>query len=222
VGRFMDFDGLEDYKYGLGECPVLTREEELQAVAREDFDTLIMSQMPWLIKLSHSVCAKWRFHDLPLLISAATLALTKAVRKFDTSHDCRLTTYVCRPVLWTCYDELRRSRWGCAPRDSKGPVVPTELWGNRPPMTGRDSDFMEQVDNREISQFILESLNPREADVLWSIAAGEGQIDIAKRYGVSRQRINQIKDRALTKARQCVQWQHESAAPAAPKLLFSD
>jgi len=80
-------------------CRLLTKDEELAAWERKDYDLLIQSQIPLVLHIAGGICYYRKFRDKEDCVSAGLVALTRCVQqKFDASKGFRLTTYATMPI----------------------------------------------------------------------------------------------------------------------------
>lgn len=129
------------------------------------------------------------------LESIALLAMTKAAYIWDPSQT-RFTTYAGTAIVHA-FEKAIQSQWlkdisDCSLDDL---VSPSE--GE----AARLGDFlpcqtMVQVEEEAEANLIIDSLPSRERQVVRLAFDGHGETDIGREVGVSRQRINQIRERA--------------------------
>lgn len=180
---------------------MLSRDEEYQAARNCDYDALVMSQMAWVIRIASRVATEFQYEDIEGLVSAGAVGLSRAVRRFDPDRGFRLTTFTVRPIYWACHGEVMRNQSRCSPRNSKGRFIPTELWGDEQPQVECAPECRLEPDESGIVGKVLASLDSRKADVLRRWVDGDRLSDIAKEYGISRERVRQLKERAIEEAR---------------------
>lgn len=136
------------------------------------------------------------------LLSEGTLTLMHAVEKFDYDRGFRFSTYAYRSIARSAYravsdarkDESRYTRdadeWAFEQEDAQGTSLATEqAWSNL----------------RELTKTMLAKLDPRERLIIRSrYALGAHRKvrtfqDLANRLGVSKERVRQLEQRAVSK-----------------------
>lgn len=181
-----------------GECPQLTADEEYAAWKAGDWDLLARSQLPWALCLAKRVCARRRFRDFDVAISAANLALAKSLRSFDPRLG-RLTTWIARPVTWAVSHAIDDERVGLGPskrlRESKG-IVRKRMPENIAVKSSEPAIDREYNLNRSVAR-----LPPQHKSVLQMRIDGVTLQKIGESMGVSKERARQIESAAVAMLR---------------------
>lgn len=211
-------DSLKEYISQMKSHKPLAKEEEwrLAKLAHEG-DTearnkLIEANLPFVI----SVCKGYRNRNLtmPELVSIGNEGLIKAIEKFDPDKGFKLITY----AIWWIKQALGQGimeEGNCAAmsldeairvRDSED----SEECDNDELFS--EYNYSEELQNKKIEenklvQKLISSLTPREREVI-NLFFGIGDkdeehslCDLSKLYGVSIERVKQIKNMAIRKMR---------------------
>lgn len=190
----------KEYARLIGECPTLTREEELKAWLDGNFDLLARSQLPYVIKLAASVCRRYRFKDVDMAISAGNIALIESLRRFDP-RKARLTTWVTRVVLWRVAKEIQIDRQGCGPSERimasrRVFLVPLDaiVRNSVPHSFDPESDLDNELNRLRAA---IKRLKPRLARVIRARLDGLTLREIGDKMGISRERVRQLERVAI-------------------------
>jgi len=161
-------------------------------------------------------CAKWMlggngWMQLDDLVSASNLGMLMGIRTFRQGHGASLGTWVTwymKSYLRNYIDseKLHRKRtrnyvriWDDRFSSGDGAGI---LWESVIADPSTDIQVDEYV-SREMEAFIWDNLNDRERDVLFTVEVDGGrQTELARKYGITKARIGQIRMRALSKLRE--------------------
>lgn len=179
----------------------LSKEQEAEAVAAKDWDRLVRSMIPLVLKLAREVCSRWRYHDIDTVISEGFIALNSSVRRFDPSYS-RLTTWCYKPIRWACMrvitNPLRRKT-----------LVFEKAFSQLPEDTTLDEKWVPSgvmaVDDRDMYDKVLELLTPKQKNVVNLRGQGLTYDEIAESMGVTRQYCQQVHGAAKARVREAVE-----------------
>jgi len=196
-----------DYLKLIGNCQRLTAAEEYAAWESGDTESLIRSQLPFVVNLARRVSIKYGFHDVELLVSSGNERLVLAVRSFRPSTGFRLSTYISRAVYGTMQQEVERLRDGCTParsaRRNNAVVSHAEsLELGRLAVDWREPDVDARLLSQEDSEQVAAALGsigklPRDVLRLWS--QSKTLREIADELGITQDCAANYKRRYLQK-----------------------
>ena len=192
-----------------------TREAEAALCKRKDagdrdaFDSLFHSQIQWCVKIAN----KYVGHgcDVDDLIQAANMGLMRAIETFDSTK-ARLSTYCTQMIIHSVRDELAyHSRtvrvpsylqFQTANKVDVPPIVDRLIRNRVKNMTALDARDLKTKDNpaqevcdkdfQEAIQDCICFLTAKERDILARRMNGETLLKIAKRRGITKERVRQI------------------------------
>lgn len=149
-----------------------------------------------LIKLANRASLRTRYctssHDFDDYLAVAKLACVDAVRSFDPSHGAPEQVWVARLVRQALQKEVHAAKTqGFRRLENEQPVfVPIDhLLAEEPP--DAHVQWFRSAPERILTR--------NEWKILKAILAGETGEDIGSLFGVSKQRIDQIKDQIVVK-----------------------
>src|SRR5437016_3860254 len=172
--------GIKIYLREIGQIPLLTPEQEIELAAkikkgdREARALMIRSNLRLVVKIAHDYANL----GLPLLdlISEGNIGLMKAVERFDPAKGGKLSTY----AAWWIKQSIKRA----LANQSKTIRLPVHL-----------VDKISKM--RRVSLQMSEELGREPTDE----ELGE---EIGKKFGVTRERIRQLQNIALSKLRRAL------------------
>jgi len=201
---------------------ILSREEELEYFKRyhggdiNAYHTLIESQIGWSNKLAIEFCKQISWCDLDAAMSAGYLGVIHAIRKFDVTRGSRLTTY---SKYWIDqylrrvskqerelisipeYLGLKDKKEHPNQRFAKVRLEGAEKLKDFPAINSI-SEHEKYIDLLVDVEDSIKRLSKREQFVIQSIFYDRKILKvIGKELGVSRQRVQQIKEESLGKIR---------------------
>lgn len=214
-------DSFALYLREIGGHPLLDADEERRLARRARagdkaaLDRLVHSNLRFVV----AVAKRYRRFGVPLqdLVTEGNIGLIRAAERFDDRRGVRFTTYAIWWVKQSIIAALREET-GMDPRGSSGVHhlsldAPTgyeqhtrlgELVTREP--VGDPSRLMEREALRDLLEASLTLLDEREATVLrlsYGLDGGEPlrPAEIGSRLDVSRERVRQIRERALARLR---------------------
>ena len=167
------------------------------------------------LRFVFNTAKKYTGNGIPLeeLISEGNMALLYAIDKYETNRDVRFITYASWWVRYFISDLVKKKynrslneiNEDCFDKDIRGiNNIPEEN-------TNKDNDLLhdtmkEQINENKLIDDLMEGLLPRERDVLESYYGLNGKkemnlSELADKYGISKERIRQIKLSGLSKMR---------------------
>ena len=221
-------DSVAEYLREIRSYPLLSREEEAELGRRiragdgEALHRLVCSNLRFVV----SVAKRYQHRGVPLadLIDDGNLALLHAARRFDAGKGAKFISYavwwVRQAIAQSLADQGQAVRvplnWSGAQRRIRRAVSldapirdreDTTLLEVLPDEAGASPDQVATIDNLADSvATALAQLPAREADVLrlYFGFGGEEPLTLERighKFGVTRERVRQIKDRALWRIR---------------------
>lgn len=165
----------------------LTRDEEIEALNRGDFELLIRAQMNVVIKVVRVVCKQAKYDQVEDMVSVGFIALTRCVPMFDPSRGARLSSYVWRSVSSEVFREIKRLR-------KFQPFSTADYEYNIP-----DREQRETIDSDMVAA--IKSLPDRLRRLINSLLDGKTYEEIGVEMGVTRSRIEQLRKAAIRQLR---------------------
>ena len=219
-------DSLTVYLDQIGRYPLLSRDEEaelgrrIRGGDREALDKLVCANLRFVV----SIAKKYQTRGVSLsdLIDEGNIGLMRAARKFDETKGIKFISYA---VWWIRQAILQarseQSRIVRVPLYRTRSIPEAQLSLDAPVANSDDSVLLEylpdhatprpdeQALNASLAESIdaaLENLKPREARIvrLYYGLDGEEPLtleEIGARLGITRERVRQIRDRALRRMR---------------------
>jgi RNA polymerase primary sigma factor len=219
-------DSLTLYLDQIGQYPLLSREEEqelgrrMRAGDRDALDRLVCANLRFVV----SIAKKYQTRGVPLadLIDEGNIGLMRAARKFDETKGIKFISYA---VWWIRQAILQaraeQSRIVRVPPYRTGVLPEARLSLDAPVGNGEDSQLLEYLpdqgmprpDEQALNTSLTESidaaltrLNSRDASILRLYYGLDGNDaltleEIGARLGITRERVRQIRDRALRRMR---------------------
>ena len=171
---------------------LLTREEEIAAWERGDFNALAESVWPFVIATARKMASKDSLiYDE--LLSEAGLAIAHACKSYD-AHKSRFITYAC--------NFLRAKLAKAAKRFNRlGPAHITDSIAERLSIDSETNATEFDEDCQLVYEVMKEACSELEIQVVTRRASGEKLCKIAADCGLSRQRIQQIEARTIRRLR---------------------
>lgn len=219
-------DSLTLYLDQIGRYPLLTREDEaelgrrIRKGDREALDTLVCANLRFVV----SIAKKYQTRGVSLsdLIDEGNIGLMRAARKFDETKGIKFISYA---VWWIRQAILQarseQSRIVRVPLYRTRSIPEAQLSLDAPVANNDDSQLLEylpdhvtprpdeQALNSSLSESIgaaLARLKGREQMIIRLYYGLDGEEpmtleDIGSRLGITRERVRQIRDRALRRMR---------------------
>src|SRR5947207_2547761 len=182
--------GIKIYLREIGQIPLLTPQQEIELAAkikkgdREARALMIRSNLRLVVKIAHDYANL----GLPLLdlISEGNIGLMKAVERFDPAKGGKLSTY----AAWWIKQSIKRA----LANQSKTIRLPVHLGDKN--LRNEVGGLLEVLDDRErkiiFSRFGLDGGKPKTLE------------EVGKKFGVTRERIRQLQNIALSKLRRAL------------------
>lgn len=164
----------------------LTREEEIEAHNRGDFETLARAQMSIVVKAVRRVAKYASDGEMEDFVSAGYLALTRCLPSFDPTRGVRLSGYVWRAVTSEVYREMKRGA-----KHKALTFVEYSDSPERPERAMIDSDMRAAIN----------SLPDRLRRLVDSLLDGKTYEEIGSEMGLSRERVRQLRETAIRQLR---------------------
>lgn len=208
----------------------LSREEErtLFGLWREQgdryaHDRLARSQEGWGKLLAQKFCSTRRWRDYAEALSAANYGIREAIATFKLEKNCRLTTHTyCHVSKWLWQAYWKRHTIQIPPNACKSKfsedaerakrirrIGPREKWERGSDFqhpTYTDDPLLKVIEDDRVKTLrtALEQLDdPRDTEIIRRhFIGGELLREIGKDIGISKQRVSELKDRALLRLRQ--------------------
>ena len=166
------------------------------------------------LRFVFNTAKKYTGNGIPLeeLISEGNMALLYAIDKYETNRDVRFITYA---SWWVRYfiSDLVKKKYNRSLNEQNEDVFSNSLrnLGNIPDdNNGKDDEFndtmKEQINENKLIEDLMSELSPRERDVLELYYGLNGKqemnlSELADKYGISKERVRQIKLSGLSKMR---------------------
>lgn len=212
----------------IGNISMLTAEEEAQLAAQiklgnqRALDKLTRACLKFVVSLANQY--KGRGADIDDLVGEGNMALIKAAQKYEPGHGCRFASYAA-PYIRRAMEQSIEQMSGLyrIPRDMD---TPAERKRSTPlsmdaPLGGRDNvnllsvvedpsspipgEDQEIADLHEQLNVCLPLLDDREKQVVTMIyglnTEKRTMAEIAELMGIKRERVRQIRDKAMRKVR---------------------
>jgi RNA polymerase sigma factor (sigma-70 family) len=176
----------------------LTREEEIEAWERGDYDSLVNSVWPFVLRTARKIAAEDSIvYDE--LLSAAGLTIANSLRTYD-AHKARFITYACHYLEAKLANAAQRFA-----DQSGGAVTEVTLDGLAAASTINPLELAEEQEQRAadvwlVRLYLREACTEAEFEVFEYRTEGETFTTIAARIGVTRQRAQQLFTAAKLKA----------------------
>jgi len=197
--------GIKIYLREIGQIPLLTPQQEIELAAkikrgdREARALMIRSNLRLVVKIAHDYANL----GLPLLdlISEGNIGLMKAVERFDPAKGGKLSTYA---AWWTV--SIRPASLD-APISDDDSTEFGEIVGDEDAQTPfellRDKNLRNEVGG------LLDVLDDREKKIIFQrfgLDGGKPKTleEVGKKFGVTRERIRQLQNIALSKLRRAL------------------
>ncbi len=196
--------GIKIYLREIGQIPLLTPQQEIELAAkikrgdREARALMIRSNLRLVVKIAHDYANL----GLPLLdlISEGNIGLMKAVERFDPAKGGKLSTY----AAWWIKQSIKRALANQSKTDSTefGEIVGDED-AQTPFELLRDKNLRNEVGG------LLDVLDDREKKIIFQrfgLDGGKPKTleEVGKKFGVTRERIRQLQNIALSKLRRAL------------------
>lgn len=173
------------------EFKILTREEEVAAWEAGDFDALVESVWPFVLKTARSLV---REDDMLYdeMISIAQLQIARSLKSFDPSHNIRFISYTCRFIR----DKMLHAR----AKHRKRPVceLTYDMADSLQLPPDINEDAIEVADVLAVAKLICSEAET-EALVRWY--KGETFVDIARDLGCTKQNVWHRQRNAISKCK---------------------
>ncbi len=182
------------YRESLYHCKILTREEEIAAFERGDLNAIVESVLPLIFREAARIC-KSRPEYLLDLLSAGNSSVVKASKTYDASK-ARFTTWsigFAKLKMIQTFKRLTRKQREYGSEECLNNAT-NEL----------ASDEHDQVAIQEMYNHvatILPNLRDKERECLLRWVDGETLQSIGDSYGLSRERIRQLIQAAISDIR---------------------
>ena len=206
-------DSVQLYYNDLKKCKPISRKEEKRLIIEAKNDNLEAKNkiLTSNLRFVFDVARKYRGSGVPMadLISEGNIGLTKAIGKFDETKGVKFISYA---VWW-----IRQSILDCIKKTKSTSDMETRESDFEPDANDfniASVGFVEEDDDYEMSQDkicgkvgeLLDTLSERERDIvkLYFGIGGNKECnlgDISEKYGLSKERVRQIKKNALKKMR---------------------
>jgi RNA polymerase sigma factor (sigma-70 family) len=167
----------------------LTKEEEIEAFQRGDYDLLVRSQMPLVHKIAYQVCRNEC--ELEDTVSDGYLELCKIVPRFKPELGNRLITFVYRCLKTAMVRKLSRQ--------GRIPIVAAEIEYLEAKVQEEAFDPFEYVGH---VQNVVDDLNPHQKFVVKGLLAGRTYPEMAQELGVSRPTLYALRKSAINVIRE--------------------
>lgn len=197
-------------------APIMAQEEKLlgkkiEEGDREALNKLISSNLRFVV----TIAKKYRGYGVPFadLIAEGNIGLVKAAYRFDYRKDNKFISYAIwwiRQSILDCIDrhsETNRIESSELPlimyESADSGVVSNEVLSSA--IYESDLDELEEY-KQEAVKLLINTLSEREAEIIGSYFGLGGQDEmtleeIGKKYNLTKERIRQIKEKALLKLR---------------------
>lgn len=179
---------------------------------RQARDRLAKSQLPWVLTLAGRMSRPG--DDVDELAQEGFVGLMQALESFDARR-ARLSTWIVRPVSWAIRDFQVKNR-AIVSRPVNRSQRHSGQWDRagcgyelvREDHALEDTDPTELIDRNERLSCLwgaIERLPSREQRVLRRLLAGGSPVEVAREMAVSRQRVDQLRDRCVERLREMLQ-----------------
>lgn len=148
-----------------------------------------------------------RWRDRDDWMQAALLALVLAARSFDPGRGVPFGPYAARCIKDALRSELRRADLVRLPADLRGEARRAAAEAARPAALPEElpgPDGRAEADVRaeqQLAESLLAALPRRRAELVLAWMGGESDADAGRRLGLSRQRVQQQRQKALDRMR---------------------
>lgn len=174
------------------------------------FEKLVSDNQGFVVK----VASEYRDKGLSMeeLVSEGNAGLVKAARSYDPSHGTDFHSY----AVWFVRDAIRKALTANAGQDRNRSLDAPFVHNSSNNLLGvieneeypaADSALIDDDTYEELCNF-LSGLDPREQDIIrtsFGIGCQEMSLDeIAEIHGISRQRVREIRDKALRKLKHII------------------
>ncbi len=180
------------YRESLYHCKILTREEEIAAFDRGDLNAIVESVLPLIFREAARIC-RTRPEFLLDVVSDGNLSLTYAIKSYD-AHKARFTTWCVNYAKLKMFDRFRK-------------LCKRRLTCNSDELILQAADHHREVDMAAIQEMyshvasILPNVRKRDCECLLRWVDGETLQSIGDSYGLSRERIRQLVQAAISDIR---------------------
>ncbi len=197
-------------------CEYLSREEERDLIARaqagckESMDRVVRSVLRLVVRLATKY-RKLVNNDFDLALSCALQALMNAIRLFDPSRGCRLGTAAGSAIHF----ELIKEQFKLAPvhlpascngaektrkHAEQALKATNNVYSryNEPVFVQSESESQLDADRKAVSAAMI-WLDAREQEVLLHRMNGLKLEEVGKLFGICKERVRQIEERAIEK-----------------------
>lgn len=205
-------DSVQLYYNDLKKCKPISRKEERRLISEAKRNNLEAKNriLTSNLRFVFDVARKYRGSGVPMadLISEGNIGLTKAIGKFDETKDVKFISYA---VWW-----IKQSILDCIKKTKAKTDIETRESDFEPDSSDFDMASVEYVEeepdemtNDKICAKVgelLQTLPERERDIveLYFGIGGKKECnlgDLSLKYGISKERVRQIKKNALKKLR---------------------
>ena len=190
--------GIKIYLREIGQIPLLTPQQEIELAAkikkgdREARALMIRSNLRLVVKIAHDYANL----GLPLLdlISEGNIGLMKAVERFDPAKGGKLSTY----AAWWIKQSIKRA----LANQSKTIRLPVHLVDKISKMRRVSLQMSEEL-GREPTD---DELGDEIGQLRFGLIDGRPKTleEVGKKFGVTRERIRQLQNIALSKLRRAL------------------
>ena len=188
---------LDKYLQEIGKVDLITAEEEVELAQRIKAGDQVALEKLTKANLRFVVSVAKQYQNqgltLPDLINEGNLGLIKAAQRFDETRGFKFISYA---VWW-----IRQSILQALAEQSRIVRLPLNKIGSINKIN-KTYAFLEQAHERQPSAEALETLTPREADVV-RLYFGLGNQhamtleEIGETFDLTRERVRQIKEKAI-------------------------
>ncbi len=198
---------------------------------RGEIAQYVMSNVELLLKKNAGAfMSRYPTGDIDDIVQAGRLGVLRALEKWDVAKAAESGTgFLTYAAFW-----IFSSMQSYARSELRGPVqLPKDV--NRPhgfagldePMYSSDDSLtlqdvlaaptlevgMPETDVRNLRALADVVLTPRERDIVWRMMEGDTLENVGKTYGLTRERIRQLKVKALAKLKKIIVHQHPEFIP---------
>ena len=206
-------DSVQLYYNDLKKCKPISRKEEKRLITEAKNDNLEAKNriLTSNLRFVFDVARKYRGSGVPMadLISEGNIGLTKAIGKFDETKGVKFISYAVWWIRQSILDCIKKTKTTTENEMRESDFEPDASDFDMASVGFVEEDPEEEMTHDKICEKVVElldTLTERERDIveLYFGIGGKKECnlgDISEKYGLSKERVRQIKKNALKKLR---------------------